>query len=342
MAVTKIADIIKPQILGKMVPAILTERMDFLSTGLATSDYDNTKITEGGVFVEVPYYNELAGLDEVITDSTSLTPQKIATGKDIGVICHRGAAWGSRELAKILSGDDPMKELARQLAAFWAYRMQQSCLSVLNGVFEPTNGVLAGAGAATNSHFSNVAQGASAAVTITDSAAIDAQLKLGDQMDQFDIMICHSKVWADIVKAKLATNIQLYTNENQSLKTVPTYMGMRVIVTDDVPASTNTAANSAASLIAQDTSKNRYVTYFAKKGCMYLGMQQSLKTETDRDILAQEDVLASTVHYVPHLKLVKWGVTTENPTNTALATASNWTKIAEKDKFIPIVALVTN
>jgi len=340
MAVTKIADIIKPEVLGKMVPALLTEHMDFLSTGLASSDYDNVKINEGGVFINVPYYQELSGDDEVISDSTSLTPGKIATGKDIGVVCHRGKAWGSRELAKILSGDDPMKEFARQLAKYWSYRMQQACLSVLNGVFEPTNGVLAGAGAATNTHFSNVAQGSGTAVTIADSNAIDAMLKLGDQMGQFDVMICHSKVWADIVKAKLATNTQLFTNENKSLKDVPTYMGMRVIITDDVPASTN--GSTTASYIAQDTSKNRYVTYFAKKDCMYLGMQQSLMTETDRDILAQEDVIASTVHFVPHLKLCKWKVTTENPTNAVLATAGSWEKIATSDKFIPIVGLVTN
>lgn len=327
MAITKIADIIKPQVLGKMVPALLTEHMDFLATGLATSDYDNVKITEGGVFVEVPYYNELTGSDEVITDSTSLTPQKIATGKDIGVVCHRGAAWGSRELAKILSGDDPMKEFARQLSKFWAYRMQRACISVLNGVFDRTSGVLAGGGS--NSHYNYVAQGASAAVTMSDSGAIDTLVKLGDQMGQPEVMICHSKVWADIVKAKLATNDQIFTNENTTVKNVPTYMGMRVIVTDDVPTGT-------------DSGKTTYTTYFAKKGVMYLGMQQSLKTETDRDILAQEDVIASTVHFVPHLKLVKWGVSTENPDNTALATAGNWTKIATNNKFIPIVAMVTN
>ena len=63
---TKIADIIKPYILGKMVPALLTEHMDFLATGLASKDYDNVSLTSGGNTVEVPYYGELTGDDEVL------------------------------------------------------------------------------------------------------------------------------------------------------------------------------------------------------------------------------------------------------------------------------------
>lgn len=56
---TKISDIIKPYILGKMVPAILTEHMDFLSTGLATKDYDNVTLTSGGNTVEFPTMENL-------------------------------------------------------------------------------------------------------------------------------------------------------------------------------------------------------------------------------------------------------------------------------------------
>lgn len=332
---TKITDIIKPYILGKMVPALLTEHMDFIQTGLASKDYDNVTLTSGGNTVEVPYYGELTGDEEVLSDSTSLTPQKISTSKDIGVIVHRGKAWGSRQLAAILSGDDPMKEISRQMAKYWAYRIQQTMLATLWGSMNPTAGVLR------TTHLNNVAQGSGTAVTMSDSNAIDTMLKLGDQMGNFDVMICHSKVWADIVKAKLATNTQLFTNENTNVKDIKNFMGMQVIISDDVPASTN--SSTGYSYIAQDTSKNRYVTYFAKKGVMYFGTQKEMQVETDRDILAQEDVIASTIHYCPHLKLVKFGGTiTDTLTNANLATGTNWTKIAEQDKFIPLVGLITN
>lgn len=335
MAVTRITDVIKPYVLGKMVPALLSDRLDFVSTGLASKDYDNVTLTTGGNQIEVPYYGELTGDEEVLSDATSLTPQKISTSKDIGVVVHRGKAWGSRQLAAILSGDDPMKEFSRQMAKYWAYRIQQTMLATLWGSFNPTDGVLR------TTHTNNVAQGASAAVTISDSAAIDALLKAGDRMGDFDVMICHPKVWADIVKNKLSTNDQLFTNENRDLKMKQKFMGMDVIISSDVPASTN--SSTGYSYIAQDTGKNRYVTYFAKKGAMYFGTQKEMQVETDRDILAQEDVVASTIHYCPHLKLVKFsGTVTDTLTNAALASGSNWTKIAEKDYFIPVVSLITN
>jgi hypothetical protein len=75
---------------------------------------------------------------------------------------------------------------------------------------------------------------------------------------------------------------------------------------------------------------------------MYLGRQQDLMTETDRDILAFEDVLSTSIHFVPHVKLCKWNTTDTNPTNTLLATATQWTSVANDHKFIGIAALQTN
>ena len=167
-------------------------------------------------------------------------------------------------------------------------------------------------------------------VTISHSNALTAMNLIGDAMDDFDVMVCHSKVYTDMINADLVSFP--YSNEPSKIRVKSTgkkYLDMDVIVTDDAP---------------KDTSQTNdlYTSYFAKKGSMYLGMQKELMTETDRDILAFEDVLSTQVHFVPHLRLVKWGVSTQNPTNTQLATATNWTKIAANDKFIPVVALVTN
>ena len=104
---TKIADIIVPEVLTDMVSAMISPYIDFVKLGIATKDYENVDIREGGHFAEIPFYDQLTGDDEVLTDDTSMTPGKISTRKDIGVVCHRGRAWASRDLAKILSGDDP-------------------------------------------------------------------------------------------------------------------------------------------------------------------------------------------------------------------------------------------
>lgn len=325
MGATKLSDVIVPQQLASMARAEITKHLDFLKTGLASKDYKNVHIREGGHFAEVPFYNELTGDDELITDSTSLTPEAITTGKDIGVVCHRGKAWGSRDLAAIVSGDDPMKEIARQLGIFWSKKLRTACISVLNGVFDASAGVLK------DTHRRDVGVTSGTAVTMNHSDALKAKNMIGDAMDDFDVMVVHSKVYTDMLDAQLLKFPYETDPSRARVKTTgKKYLEMDVIVSDDVPVDTSVA------------NYHKYTSYFAKKGAMYLGMQRELQNETDRDILAFEDVLSTQIHFVPHVRLVKWKVTTENPTNAQLADPTNWEKVAADDKLINIVALVTN
>jgi hypothetical protein len=65
--------------------------------------------TEGGDYVNIPFWKaNLTGDFEVLSDSTSLTPGKITTDKQVGVILHRGRAFESRDLAALAAGADPM------------------------------------------------------------------------------------------------------------------------------------------------------------------------------------------------------------------------------------------
>lgn len=331
MATTKMSDIIVPEVLASMASAEISNFLDFEKTGLVTSDYNNVDIRQGGNFAEVPFYNQLdqtSEPSEVLTDDTSLTPGKISTGKDIGVVCHRGKAWGSRDLAKIISGSDPQKEIAKQIAKYWAKDLRTTFINVLNGLFAATTGPLGVD--ATHPHKLNVGVTTGTKVPFSHIYALQAMNLLGDAMNDFDVLVMHSKVYTDLVAAKLTSFSLGFNPENVKVDGMDTYLGKKIIITDDVPVDVGTPAYPI------------YTTYLAKKGCMYLGRQQDLMTETDRDILAFEDVLSTSIHFVPHVKLVKWNVTDTNPTNAALATSTNWLSVANDHKFIGLVALATN
>lgn len=329
MASTKISDIIVPQVLGPMAAAEISNFLDFEKTGLIANDYNNVNITAGGNFAEVPFYNQLDGTDadEVLTDTTSLTPSKITTGKDIGVVVHRGKAWGSRDLAKILSGDDPQKSIASQVAKYWAKRIRTTIINVLNGVFAASGPLGTGA---TNPHCLKVGVTSSTKVLLSHSVALQAMNLLGDAMNDFDVFVMHSKVYTDLVNAKLTSFSLGFNPENIKVDATDTYLGKKIIVSDDVPVDIGTPTYPI------------YTTYIGKKGSIYLGRQKDLMTETDRDILAFEDVLSTSIHFVPHVKLCKWNQTITNPTNAQLATDSYWTSVANDHKFIGMVAIQTN
>lgn len=334
---TRIADVIVPEQLSEMVQAQVVPYMDFVALGIAAADYNNVDIREGGHFAEVPFYVDFDDDDQVLSDDSSLVPSKITTGKDIGVVCHRGGAWASRDLAAILSGDDPMKEIARLVSKWWGKKSNDHMISVLRGVFDASSGVLK------DTHRSQVGVTSSTKVTIANGNVIDAAItSLGDAVGELNCIVVHSKVWGDMVKEKLVTFPERYDPSTVSInpsgmmvdksngRTGAKYMGLDVIVSDRVYVNNGTPSYPL------------YSCYIMKKGAMYYGMQKDIMTENDRDILAQKDVLATTRHFVPHLKLVKWGVTDQNPTNTELQTATNWTKVAADDKFIGAVELVVN
>jgi hypothetical protein len=97
---------------------------------------------------------------------------------------------------------------------------------------------------------------------------------------------------------------------------VPTYLGCRVIVSDDVETSGSGASTE-------------YATYVFSPGSVASGEQANLDIETDRDVLAKSDALALDAHYLYHPVGAKWSVTTANPTRAQLETASNWSKVFE-------------
>jgi hypothetical protein len=172
-----------------------------------------------------------------------------------------------------------------------------------------------------------------------------ARAKLGDQGDKLSAVAMHSACYYDLVERKA---IDYVTNTEARLSTaatgastinaiggsiagsfsneysIPTYMGLRVIISDDI---TNSGGN--------------YACYFFTNGAIATGEQAALRTETDRDILAKSDAMALDWHNVYHPVGAKWAVTTTNPTQAQLATITNWSKVYET-KNIGIVRATIN
>ena len=110
---------------------------------------------------------------------------------------------------------------------------------------------------------------------------------------------------------------------------VPQYMGMNIVVSDDIPK-----AGSGAS--------TEYAVYFFAQGSVATGEQAALETLVDRDVLAFEDVVSFKHAYIYHPIGTKWAVTTTNPTRTQLETASNWSKVYDTKNIGIVRATVTS
>jgi hypothetical protein len=296
--------------------------------------------TEGGDYVNIPFWKaNLTGDFEVLSDSTSLTPGKITADKQVGVILHRGRAFESRDLAALAAGADPMAAIGAKVADYVANQRQKDLIKCIEGVFGSLTG-------SDSPAFSALRFDTSGMTALGPRQVAKARALLGDQGDKLAAVALHSAVYYDLVERKA---IDYITNSEARLATaatgastinavggsiaaayggdnaVPLYMGLRVIVSDDlVPTSTN------------------YPVYFFTQGAIASGEQMGMQTETDRDILAKSDAMSIDLHYCYHPVGAKWGVGTTNPTQAQLATIGNWTKVYETKNLGIVRATVTS
>jgi hypothetical protein len=332
------SDVIIPEIFTPYVIEQSTQRNQFLSSGVV-QPMAELNATEGGDFVNVPFWKaNLSGDLEVLSDSTSLTPGKITADKQVGVILHRGRAFEARDLAALAAGSDPMAAIGQKVGEYVANQQQADLYKCLEGVFGSLTG-------SDSPAFDALRFDTSGSTALGPRQVAKARAILGDQGDKLTAVAMHSACYYDLVERKA---IDYVTNTEARLSTlatgastinavggsvaaaygdvsVPTYMGLRVIVSDDI---SNSAGN--------------YACYFFTAGAIASGEQAAMRTETDRDILAKSDAMSLDMHYIYHPVGAKWAVTTTNPTRAQLATVGNWSKVYETKNIGIVRATITS
>lgn len=308
---TKIQDVIVPDVFNPYVIERSAELSNLVQSGIISNNSELDRLAQtGGKLIDMPFWEDLTGEDEVLSDTSPLTPGKITSGKDAAALLSRGKAWGANDLAKALSGDDPMKAVGDLVATYWARRRQATTLSILKGVF-------ASASMAGNLHDISALTGG--AETFTGSTFIDASYKLGDAEERLTAIAVHSLTLASLRKQNLIEYV--LDSENRS---IPTYMGKRVIVDDGLP--------NAAGI---------YTSYVFGQGALGLGNGAApVPTETDRDSLQGTDILINRQHFILHPRGVKFNyasVAGVTPTNVELEDATNWTRVYD-NKNVRMVA----
>lgn len=313
---TLISDVIVPEVFNPYVIQRTMELSALVQSGIVQNSAEFDRLaSQAAKTVNMPFWNDLIGDDEVLSDSAALTPGKIAAGQDEAAILRRGRAWGANDLAANLAGDDPMRAIGDLVAAYWARRMQATLLSTLAGVF-------AAATMAGNLHDISAAVGEAA--VISASTFVDAVQKLGDAKEALSGVLMHSATEAKLAKDNLIQTVRPADGSPE----VRTYMGKRVIVDDSCPAAAGV-----------------YTTYIFGPGAIALGNGSPVgfvPTETSRDALAGEDYLINRKTVVLHPRGVRWtpgvGVPAGvSPSNVELGAGANWTRVYE-NKAIRIVA----
>lgn len=309
MAVTKIADVIVPEVFTPYVIEKTAEKSRILQSGIAVANPKlNELVTAGGLTMNMPFWQDLTGDDEVLSDQTPLTPGKIGADKDIAALLLRGKAWGANELAGALAGDDPMAAIGDRVSDYWARQEQKILVAVLKGAFASED---------MKDHVLD-----RSTVSIGGDVVLDGKQLLGDSAESLQAIMMHSAVYTELQKQNLIE----FVPASDGKVMIPKYLTYDVIVDDGMPKDGDV-----------------YTTYLFARGSIGRGEGTPVSmtpTETDRDSLAGEDYLINRRALVMHPMGIKWIGEAEGttPSNAELATGTNWKRVYES-KNIGMVAI---
>ncbi|SDX89249.1 major capsid protein [Tepidimicrobium xylanilyticum] len=312
MTITRIQDVIQPEVFTEYTIQRTMELSNLIQSGIAENNEMFDRLASGpNVLINMPFWDDLTGEPEVMHDEGHTVPGKIQARQDMARKLGFVKSYGVNALSAMLSGDDPMGAIADLFANYWQRQYQQILLSILDGIFAADN-------MQEKAHDITGLEGDKS--FINARTFIDATQKMGDAKDLLTGVMMHSAVEAHLAKLQL---IEYEETKDKNIR-IPYFMNKRVIVDDAMPFDTETGAG---------------VAYLFGQGAIAWGngSHPDIKqTEVVRDglSLAGEDVLVNRKISILHPRGVAWveptgGTEKTFPSLTELEDGNNWTRVYE-------------
>lgn len=331
MAVTKIADVIVPELFNRYVINRTMELSEFFKSGIVVNSPEfDALASEAARTHNMPFFEDLQGESEATLENVKMTPKKIGSNKDVSTTILRQNMWAATNLSAALAGADPMRAIGDLVAGYWARDMQKELMAILSGVFgtiPASDDNATEAETRMSDHILDLTkQSSAAAKQISASAFIDACQLLGDAQAQLSGVAMHSATKSYLKKLNL-----IETERDSTDVEFDTYQGRRVTVDDGCPADSNGV----------------YTTYLFGNGAVAYGNGNPVghvATEVDRDKQTGGgiDYLINRKAFILHPRGIAYtGAVREHvetPLRSELSNAVNWKPVYEP-KQLRIVAI---
>lgn len=327
MAITKIADVIVPELFNKYTVNRTMELSALYQSGVITNSPEFDRLaSEAARTHNMPFFEDLQGESEATLEDVKMTPKKITSNKDVSTTILRQNMWSATNLSAALAGSDPMAAIGDLVAGYWARDMQKELIALLAGVFGTIPAEDGGtAETRMGDHILDLSSGKSeAAKIISASAFIDACQLLGDAQSQLTCVAMHSATKSYLKKQNL-----IETQRDSTDVEFDTYQGRRVVIDDGCPV-----ADSI------------YTTYLFGNGAVAYGNgspEGHVATEVDRDKQTGGgiDYLINRRAFILHPRGIAYTGAVrkhvETPLRSELADPKNWKPVYEPKQLRIVV-----
>ncbi|MBN6886239.1 major capsid protein 13 [Cytobacillus horneckiae] len=311
MPITRLADVIQPEIFTPYTVQATMEKSELIQSGIIQNDAEfNTLAGGANTLINMPFWNDLENIEsQVMKDQGDMAVSKITSNKDMARKQARTQAWGANGLSALLSGADPAGAIASRVSAYWARDMQRNLLATLSGVFKSSS---------MSAKVHDITGRDADAGTINARTFIDATQLMGDAKDSLTGVMMNSAVEAELVKQDLIE----YAPQSEQGRPIGYFLGKRVIVDDAMPFDTNTGQSEV---------------YIFGQGAIALGNGSHpgiVETEIVRNGMSYsgEENLVNRRIFILHPRGVAWNegsIADVFPTNAELNVGARWTRVYE-------------
>lgn len=238
MALVQLADVIIPEIYLGYSAVNSPEKTAFFDAGIITrSPMLDTLAGGASDTFNIPFWNDLdsssaPNLSDDTTDSA--TPLKITTGKQTGRKAFLNQWYSASDLVGELAGNDPMAQVRNRFGTYWMRQWQKRLIATTNGIL--ADNVANDSGDMVVNVAANAIASQTASTKFNRDAFTESVYTLGDAASDLTAIGVHSHIMAQMVK----NNDIDYIPDSNGQLTIPTYMGLRVIVDDGLTVTAGT------------------------------------------------------------------------------------------------------
>ena len=333
MATVKLADLqFDDQWAGYMIEKSV-ELNALIKSGIMTKTPEFDELAKGaGNFVNMPFWDDLAGASNVSTDNdaSAATPAKVGTGLDITLPFRRNKSWSSMNFSAAFSPDgDPLDYIATRIAEWWNREQQAILIAALSGVLLDNI-------AADSSDMLEIV-GTDGAGAITDAERISAEVinageqTMGDHGASLTALAMHSAQYSHLKNLRLVEDV-----DPAGITAFGRYQGKTIFVDDTLPA-------------VAGSNRILYTSYLFGGGAIGYGEgapKNPAATAQDEDAGdgAGQGFLYSRRDFIMHprgVKMLTGGIAGTSPTTAEAALAAMWDRVWDR-KHIRIAYIQTN